>query len=210
MYSKLQYISQGETAKEQEYHISKVLDAGADWIQLRWKKGQEKELLNLALKIKERCAQYQATYIINDHIHLAKAIETDGVHLGLTDYSVGEARHILGPSMLIGGTANTINDVQQRITEKCDYIGLGPLRFTRTKEKLSPVLGFDGLQNIMEDLTRNAIEIPPIYAIGGITFEDVDALQQIGIYGVALSALLTKQPQFIQQFKDRLLCNNYK
>jgi thiamine-phosphate pyrophosphorylase len=203
-FSKIQYISQGDTAIEQETNINNALQAGADWIQLRWKQGTEEEVLSLALRIKKHCSQHGAILIINDYPHIAKTIDAAGVHLGLTDSSIPEARHVLGPNKIIGGTANNFSDVQQRVTENCDYIGLGPLRFTATKEKLSPILGLTGYQDILHDLKNGGTEYPPIFAIGGITLDDIIPLQDIGIYGIALSGLITLHPHYIQELKNKL------
>jgi len=201
MISRLHYISQGETALEQEQNIRKVLDNGADWIQLRWKNASETDLLQLSEKIKTICKSYQATFIINDHLQIAKTIDADGVHLGLSDESIANARAVLGSHKIIGGTANTLENVLQRIAEGCDYIGLGPYRFTTTKEKLSPILGLKGYQAILQSLNEKNIEFPPIIAIGGIEFNDIESIRHLGIYGVALSGLLTQNPSILPQIQ---------
>ncbi|RQO35138.1 thiamine phosphate synthase [Chryseobacterium sp. KBW03] len=202
---KLQYISQGNTIQEQELHIRKALDNGIKWVQVRWKNAPENELINLCEISKQLCFEYQSVCIINDHVQLAKKIDADGVHLGLNDSSVEEARLILGENKIIGGTANTLEDVLQRLNESCDYIGLGPLRFTATKEKLSPVLGFEGYQKIVDGLREKSIDIPKIFAIGSIALEDILPLQQIGIYGVSVSGLITKQPTIINELKKVMI-----
>ncbi|CAD0222134.1 thiamine phosphate synthase [Chryseobacterium sp. JV274] len=202
---KLQYISQGNTIQEQELHIRKALDNGIKWLQVRWKNAPENELINLCEISKQLCSEYQSVCIINDHVQLAKEIDADGVHLGLNDRSIEEARHTLGENKIIGGTANTLSDVIQRINESCDYIGLGPLRFTITKEKLSPVLGFEGYQEIVDGLKEKSIDIPKIFAIGSVTLEDILPLQEIGIYGVAVSGLITKQPTIINELKKVMI-----
>ncbi|WP_313001208.1 thiamine phosphate synthase [Chryseobacterium gleum] len=202
---KLQYISQGNTIQEQELHIRKALDNGIKWVQVRWKNAPENELINLCEISKQLCSEYQSVCIINDHVHLAKEIDADGVHVGLNDIAVEEARLILGENKIIGGTANTLSDVIQRINESCDYIGLGPLRFTTTKEKLSPVLGYEGYQKIIDGLREQSIDIPKIFAIGSVAFEDILPLQEIGIYGVAVSGLITKQPEIINELKKVMI-----
>jgi thiamine-phosphate pyrophosphorylase len=202
---KLQYISQGNTIQEQELHIRKALDNGIKWVQVRWKNAPENELISLCEISKQLCFEYQSVCIINDHVQLAKKIDADGVHLGLNDSSVEEARLILGENKIIGGTANTLEDVLQRLNESCDYIGLGPLRFTATKEKLSPVLGFEGYQKIVDGLREKSIDIPKIFAIGSVTLEDILPLQQIGIYGVSVSGLITKQPTIINELKKVMI-----
>lgn len=202
---KLQYISQGNTRQEQEQNIRKALDNGIKWVQIRWKNAPENELINLCEASKQLCSEYQSICIINDNVQLAKTIDVDGVHLGLSDGSTDEARLILGEHKIIGGTANTISDVLQRINESCDYIGLGPLRFTSTKEKLSPILGFEGYQEIIDQLQEKSMEIPKIFAIGGVNLEDIQLLQQIGIYGVAVSGQITNQPSIINEFKKAMI-----
>ncbi|KXH83708.1 thiamine-phosphate synthase [Chryseobacterium kwangjuense] len=205
MMEKLQYISQGLTKTEQEYNIRKALDHGIQWVQVRWKNADETEFFRLCEISKKLCSEYQALCIINDHVDIAKDIDADGVHLGLKDLSIDIARHILGQNKIIGGTANTISDVLQRMNEPCDYIGLGPLRFTATKEQLSPVLGFDGYRSIVKHLEDNSVAIPRIFAIGGVVLQDIELLQQIGIYGVAVSGEITGQPQVISEFKKAMI-----
>lgn len=202
---KLQYISQGNTRKEQEQNIRNALDNGIKWVQIRWKNAAEKELISLCEISKQLCSEYHSVCIINDHVQLAKAIEADGVHLGLNDGSIEEARFVLGEDKIIGGTANTISDVIQRMKESCDYIGLGPLRFTSTKEKLSPILGFEGYQEITDQLREKGMIIPKIFAIGGVSLEDIHPLQQIGIYGVSVSGQITNQPALINEFKKAMI-----
>ncbi|MFY7814904.1 MAG: thiamine phosphate synthase [Chryseobacterium taeanense] len=201
---KLQYISQGFTIEDQELNIRKALDNGVKWIQVRWKNAPESQFIRLCETSKELCSKYQAACIINDHVHVAKEIDAHGVHIGLQDMPVEAARFILGEDKLIGGTANTFQDVLQRMAESCDYIGLGPLRFTQTKEKLSPVLGFNGYQDIIQELKQISLEVPKIFAIGGVVLDDIELLQQIGIYGVAVSGQITGQPSIINKFKIAL------
>ncbi|MEI7485897.1 MAG: thiamine phosphate synthase [Chryseobacterium sp.] len=198
---KLQYISQGFTIEDQELNIRKALDNGVKWIQVRWKNAPEHEFIKLCEISKKLCSDNQTVCIINDHVQIAKEIDADGVHLGLKDVSIEIARHILGENKIIGGTANTISNVLQRMNEPCNYIGLGPLRFTSTKEQLSPILGFEGYEEIIEYLKQKSLEIPKIFAIGGLVLSDIELLQQIGIYGVAVSGQITNQPSIINEFK---------
>lgn len=201
---KLQYISQGFTKAEQELNIRKALDNGIKWIQVRWKNAPENEFIRLCENSKLLCSEYQSICIINDDVQIAKDIDANGVHLGLKDTSIDIARQILGKNKIIGGTANSISDVLQRMNESCDYIGLGPLRFTSTKEQLSPILGFEGYQKIIEELRSKSLEIPKIFAIGGVVLKDIELLQQIGIYGVAVSGQITNQPSITKEFKTVL------
>lgn len=111
----------------------------------------------------------------------------------MTDTSIKEARELLGEEKIIGGTANTYEDVVQRFHEKCNYVGLGPFKFTSTKEKLSPIVGLEGYKKIISTLKSEGIEIP-IFAIGGILEEDIEPILNTSIYGVAVSGLITNNP----------------
>lgn len=204
MYSKLQYISQGKTSKEHLLNIQSVLDAGCDWIQLRLKNVDILEYESTAKKAKEICDKYKATFIVNDNVLIAKNCDADGVHLGLNDMLVLEARKILGENKIIGGTANTYEDVLKRIDEKCNYIGLGPYKFTNTKSNLSPILGLNGYTAIISKLNSVQKQVP-IYAIGGIELQDIEQLFQTAIYGIVVSGLLTNtenRKEIIHQIKN--------
>ncbi|HPQ08480.1 MAG TPA: thiamine phosphate synthase [Bacteroidia bacterium] len=200
---RLQYISQGNTFDEQYQNIYSALDAGVKWIQLRWKNADLKVLFQIAENVSLLCGKYNSIFIINDYPEIAAKLNCNGVHLGLNDMSVHEARKILKPQQWIGGTANTLNDVLQRIEEKVTYIGLGPYRFTTTKEKLSPILGLEGYKNILSNIKTDI----PIYAIGGITEEDIMPLMETGIYGVAISSAITNakdKSKYIHQLNQLL------
>lgn len=209
MYHKLQYISQGKTIEEQLYNIHRVLDAGCDWVQMRFKNQTAKDTFALAEAVKFLCEEYLANFIVNDNLYLAQQVAADGVHLGLTDMNIAEARAILGNTKIIGGTANTFEDIESHIKNGCDYIGLGPFRFTPTKEKLSPILGLSGYFEIMQKLKTNRLKIP-VYAIGGITLKDINPLMETGIHGIAVSGMITESDQkkkLIQQLNEKLYAN---
>ncbi|MDN3596044.1 thiamine phosphate synthase [Zunongwangia endophytica] len=201
----LHYISQGENTKAHLENIERVLQAGGNWIQLRLKETSAKKVLETAIAAREMCSAYQAKLIINDHVEVAKTCNADGVHLGQEDIDVLEARRILGEDKIIGGTANTLQHCLDHLQNGVDYIGLGPLRFTSTKKKLSPVLGFSGYQDVLKRYSEHQKTVP-IIAIGGIVFNDIEKLQKIGLNGIAVSGLLThseKPDQEIQQILNR-------
>lgn len=120
---------------------------------------------------------------------MAKEIEADGVHLGKKDMPINLARQILGQGMIIGATANKFEDIIIAKQMGADYIGLGPFRFTRTKKELSPIIGIEGYMEIMKQVRQSEIKIP-VVAIGGISKEDVPALMNTGINGVAISGAI--------------------
>ncbi|WP_264552344.1 thiamine phosphate synthase [Flavobacterium sp. N2038] len=209
MYNKLQYISQGNTIEEQLYNIQQALDAGCDWVQMRFKDQSAKSTFALAEAVKFLCEEYLANFIVNDDLYLAQQIAADGVHLGLSDMKIDEARAILGNTKIIGGTANTFEDIENHVKNGCDYIGLGPFRFTSTKEKLSPILGLSGYFEILQKLKKNKIKVP-VFAIGGITLKDINPLMETGIYGIAVSGIITESDEkekLIQQLNEKLYAN---
>jgi len=209
MFSKLQYISQGNTIEQQLYNIHQTLDNGCDWIQMRFKNGNSHELFTLAEAVKILCDEYLATFIINDKVDLAIQINADGVHLGANDMKISDARNLLGNHKIIGGTANTFEDISQLAKENCDYIGLGPFKFTATKTNLSPILGLEKYQDILAKIQAQNIQIP-IYAIGGIEANDIGNLLDLGIHGIAVSKLLTNNPlqkELIIQLNEKLYVN---
>jgi len=196
---KIHYISQAPEKGSHLTAIEKVLRSGGKWIQLRVKEQEENIVLDLAIAAKKLCAQYGAKLIVNDYPWIALKSGADGVHLGLDDMPVPEARAILGKSKCIGGTANTFGDILRRAAEGVDYIGLGPYRFTNTKKNLSPVLGLEGYVSILEQIQKAGIHIPVI-AIGGIELEDIRPLLASGLHGIAVSGLLTRNNNLNEEF----------
>jgi len=189
MLHKLHYISQGITPNEHIKNIESVLNAGIKLVQLRLKNIPDEMYIDFGFKAKELCNKYDALLIINDNVNVAKLCNADAVHLGLNDMNVLEARELF-PNKIIGGTANTFEHIKQRCDEKVDYIGLGPFRFTSTKEKLSPILGIEGYQNSIQKMKNENLSTP-IYAIGGIELKDIESIINTGVYGIAVSGLLT-------------------
>ncbi|GAA3650519.1 thiamine phosphate synthase [Flavivirga jejuensis] len=200
MIPKLHYISQGNTGKEHLENIRKACTSGVELVQLRLKNLSEKKILKLAEEAREITAQFQTRLIINDHYKIAKKIKADGVHLGKSDTCPTIARKFLETWQIVGGTANTLEDCDILIEKKVDYIGLGPFRFTTTKDHLSPVLGTNGYLTILEALQTDI----PIIAIGGITIHDVPEILETGVYGIAASGEITKNFNKINPFKKLL------
>ncbi|GHA71221.1 thiamine phosphate synthase [Pontibacter akesuensis] len=190
MISTLHYITQ-ETDKQTHAQAAEAAcRAGADWVQLRVKNKPYEVWKALALQTKSICRHYGSTFILNDNPALAAEVGADGVHLGKLEMAPAEARKLLGPTKIIGGTANTFEDVKRLLEQGVDYVGLGPYRFTTTKDNLSPILGLQGYTAILEQCSAAGITIP-IVAIGGITAADVPLLLPTGIHGIAVSSAIT-------------------
>lgn len=205
------YISQGSTPQQHLDHIKKMVDAGADWVQLRLKKTSKKEVLQTALSANAYCEKKQVNLIINDDVEVAQTVNAAGVHLGKQDQDPILARKILGSKKIIGGTANTWEDCALLMDKKVDYIGLGPFRYTTTKKNLGPLLGIESYDTILERM-RQEFKTTPIVAIGGITLSDVAPLRSAGVCGIALSGYLHQQnklEQTIQNIKKTFKSPHY-
>lgn len=177
-----------------------ALAGGCRWIQLRMKDAQREEIIATATEILPLCREVGATFILDDHVELVELTGADGVHLGKNDMPIAEARQQLGCNKIIGGTANTFEDILAHAEAGADYIGCGPFRFTTTKKNLSPILGLEGYARIVEQMRQNNISLP-IVAIGGITFEDIPAILQTGVTGIALSGSVLRADDPIAEMR---------
>jgi len=202
MISKLQYITQEMEGFTHAQLAEEACMDGVDWIQLRVKNKSLAEWKKIALDTLAVCKKYNAKLIINDNVSLTKEIGAAGVHLGKLDMTTSEARKILGNKFIIGGTANTFEDIKMHAAAGVDYVGLGPFRFTTTKETLSPVLGIEGYTTILQRCSAEKINIP-IISIGGIVSNDISEILSTGVYGVAVAGAITfskNKIETIQQF----------
>lgn len=187
--SSLQFISHYNERYGYLDSIRLALQGGCRWVQLRMKEATDADFLEIGAQVRKLCDQYDATFIIDDHVELVKEIGADGVHLGKKDMPISEARKILGEDIIIGGTANTMEDVRMHYQASANYIGCGPFRFTTTKKGLAPILGLEGYRNITQMMKQESINLP-IVAIGGITAADIPSILQSGVTGIALSGTI--------------------
>lgn len=193
----LQYISHFTPQIGYAEGIRMALEGGCRWIQLRMKDAPAEEIIVCAEEVLPLCRRHGAKFLLDDHVELVRQLGADGVHLGKNDMPVDEARTILGPDIIIGGTANTIEDIIRLHKQGADYIGCGPFRFTTTKKNLSPILGLDGYKSIVLKMKELGIDLP-IVAIGGITVEDIPAVMGTGVSGIALSGAILGAPDPVE------------
>ena len=205
----LQFISHYSERYSYLDSIRLALAGGCKWIQLRMKDATDDEVRPIAVAAQQLCREAGATFIIDDRVALVRELHADGVHLGKNDMPIREARKILGPDFIIGGTANTFDDVKQHYESSADYIGCGPFRFTTTKQKLAPVLGLDGYRSIVSQMRSADINIP-IVAIGGITEDDIPAILATGITGIALSGTVLRAENPVQKMNEILNTINHE
>ena len=180
--------------------IRLALEGGCRWVQLRMKDASIQDILRIGKEVRRLCDSYQATFILDDHVELVREIGADGVHLGKIDMPVAEARKTLGNDCIIGGTANTFDDVKMHYEASANYIGCGPFRFTTTKQGLAPVLGLEGYRSIIAQMSAEGIDLPMV-AIGGITAEDIPAIMQTGVSGIALSGAVLRAADPVAEMK---------
>jgi thiamine-phosphate pyrophosphorylase len=162
-----------------------ALAAGLRVFQYRDKALSSRERYPVVLALAAAAREAGATFLINDDIDMALAVEADGVHLGQEDFPVATARKILGTKMIIGCSAHTIDQAKVAEADGADYLGVGPI-FPSSTKMARPPLGCGPLREICA-----AVRIP-VYAIGGITVECCQEVLAAGAKGVAVaSGLLT-------------------
>lgn len=169
--------------------VEEFLLAGGRLVQLRLKQGRLLEIGALARRIRGLVERYDGVLLIDDHVDLVIREGLAGVHLGLTDMPVPQARRCLGGEAVIGATVHGDDSLEGRGLDLADYFGVGPLRFTASKRKLSRLLGVEGVGELIGRLRGLGLE-QPVYVIGGISPEDVRDLLSVGAYGVAVSSAI--------------------
>jgi thiamine-phosphate pyrophosphorylase len=180
--------------------VALALEGGCRQIQLRMKDAPPREVEQTGVWAKALCEKYGAKLYIDDHVAVCKNIRAAGVHLGKTDMPPHKARQLLGSNFIIGGTANTFEDIRHLKSEGVDYIGLGPFRFTATKKNLSPIIGLSGYRQIIEQCRALGF-ILPVLAIGGITPDDISGILNTGVSGIALSSVILQAENPVRETK---------
>jgi thiamine-phosphate pyrophosphorylase len=164
--------------------VRKMLAGRARMIQLRDKEASSRELLDAARACLKRTRAAKAKLIINDRVDVTLTSDADGVHLGQTDLAVEEAREILGKEKIIGISTHSIEQFRAALGTSADYIAIGPIYPTKTKENHDPVVG---LELIME---AKSLADRPIVAIGGITPDRARDIIEAGADCVAVISAL--------------------
>lgn len=166
--------------------VSEAILGGAGIVQIREKKANMRDFLRTAETIREITRTHNVPLIINDRVDIALAIGADGVHLGQDDMPYEKARALLGPQAIIGLSVTNPDQARQADSWDLDYLGIGPIFFTRTKEDLKKPIGFEGLEKIA------AISRHRLIAIGGIKSDTAARAISCGASGVAVvSAIMS-------------------
>lgn len=211
----LQFVTNAPRAEAVIEQARGAIAGGCRWVQVRMKDTPAPRVAAVLQALIPLCREKGVTLIVDDHVDLAQMDGVAGVHLGQTDMPVAEARGILGPDKIIGLTVNTLEQAKALGDTPCDYLGIGPWRFTSTKKRLADILGEAGMKDIIDTLRAGGCNLP-IVVIGGVNAGDVDritALDATGNTGVAVSGAIAAAPNRIsatQEIIKKLKNNNIK
>ena len=178
------WLGPGETLDQA---VEAALKGGTTFVQLREKHLDEEAFLEEARQLRSLCEQYGVTFVVNDNVEIAMAVDADGVHVGQNDMEAGNVRAAIGPAKILGVSAQTVEQALLAQARGADYLGVGAVFATGSKDDADDV-SHDTLQEICE-----AVDIPVI-AIGGITRENVGRLAGRGLAGIAVISAIFAQP----------------
>jgi thiamine-phosphate pyrophosphorylase len=174
--------------------VTAALEAGVRLVQYRAKADapglgglaiSDQQRLAEARALRQLCASHGALFLVNDRIDIALAVEADGVHLGQGDLPPAVARQLLGPDRLIGRSTHALDQLQQAVSDGCDYLGVGPVEATPTKPGREPV----GLDYVRQAAAASPI---PFFAIGGLEASKVAAVRAAGAQRIAVVRAITE------------------
>lgn len=165
--------------------VARIKDSGADIIQLRDKESKKESIVRDAFLLRKLLSNSRALFIVNDYLDVAKIVGSDGLHLGQDDASLKTARKILGPDKIIGVSCHNLNQAIKAQEDGADYIGIGPIFPTSTKNPSTKPIGLDLIGELKGRLTI------PFFAIGGINEDNINKVLSAGAKKVAMcSAIL--------------------
>jgi len=198
---KLQFITHDLDKLSHVEQARIVCQAGGKWVQYRCLTKDDEALLDDINQIAEICDDWGATLIVTDHVHLNGKADIQGFHLEDMNANFLQLRAELGEAVTIGGSSNTVEGLLRLAKEGVDYAGFGPFAHTDTKPNNMPLLGVGGYEKAMLKLKEAEIELP-VMAVGGVTLDDVDALMQTGVFGIAVSAAINRADDMEASYLD--------
>ena len=168
--------------------VEDALKGGITLFQFREKgkgslEGEEK--LELAIKLQNICKKYNVPFIVNDDIELALEIDADGVHVGQDDLDVDEIRKLM-PNKIIGLSIGNEEELKQSKVEYVDYVGVGPVYVTQSKDDAGGAIGYEGLE-----LMRKLLPQMPLVAIGGIQTQHIKDVMKTNVDGVSIISAIS-------------------
>ena len=168
--------------------VEDALKGGITLFQFREKgegalEGSEK--VELAIKLQDLCKKYNVPFIVNDDIELALEIDADGVHVGQDDLGVDEIRKLM-PDKIIGLSIGNEEELKQSKVEYVDYVGVGPVYVTQSKDDAGGAIGYEGLE-----LMRRFLPQMPLVAIGGIQTQHIKDVMKTNVDGVSIISAIS-------------------
>ncbi len=190
--SRFHYLTQDLPGQTHTGQVLTACQAGANWVQYRCFTKDDAGLLADLNELAAICDDWGATLIVTDHYHLLDKADVQGVHMENMEADFAAIRTHIGPDKTLGASAHTLSQlVKLHQSGVVDYAGCGPYAHTDTKPNNFPLLGVEGYRLLMQQLRGQDIDLP-VLAVGGIRLEDVEALLQTGVYGLAVSAAVNK------------------
>ncbi len=174
--------------------LARMLAAGgATLVQLRDKRSDTRAMVETARAVKAALAPFHVPLLINDRVDVALAADADGAHVGQTDMAPADARRLLGPKAIIGLSINTVALAEAAPIELIDYVGIGGVYATTSKDQKKPPIGVEGLARIVDAFHRRDPRFPAC-AIAGITAANAAATIAAGADGVSVISALSRAP----------------
>lgn len=178
--------------------VEKLIEGGADFIQLREKYAAPNDFYDAAQTALEIARKHGVKIIINDRVDIALALKADGVHLGQDDLPPEAARKILGERAIIGFSTHNLEQASEACQMPIDYLAIGPVYATNTKENPDAVVGIEGVKKV-----RRFIGDFPLVAIGGITLENFGEVLEAGADSVAvISGLISDANKIAEKMRE--------
>ena len=187
---KLYFICGTTTCQGKDLYsvVEEALKGGITLFQFR-EKGKDalegKEKVELAIKLQNLCKKYNVPFIVNDDIELALEIAADGVHVGQDDLGVDEIRRLM-PDKIIGLSIGNEEELKQSKVEYVDYVGVGPVFVTQSKDAAGGAIGYEGLE-----LMRKLLPTMPLVAIGGIQTQHIKDIMKTNVEGVSIISAIS-------------------
>ena len=187
---KLYFICGTTTCQGKDLYsvVEEALKGGITLFQFR-EKGEGalegKDKVELAIRLQNLCKKYNVPFIVNDDIELALEIAADGVHVGQDDLGVDEIRKFM-PDKIIGLSIGNEEELKQSKVEYVDYVGVGPVFVTQSKDDAGGAIGYEGLE-----LMRKLLPTMPLVAIGGIQTEHIKDIMKTNVEGVSIISAIS-------------------
>ncbi|MBI4775864.1 MAG: thiamine phosphate synthase [Deltaproteobacteria bacterium] len=186
-----QDLSDGRTDLEV---LDGVLAGGARMIQLREKYWDKKDLYELAVEFRKKTLEHNVLLIINDHVDVALAVDADGVHLGQEDLPIPAARSI-APELILGASSHNLEEALRAQEEGADYVNIGPIFPTKTKDKITRFIGPDAVREISPHLHI------PFTTMGGINLDNIREVLEAGARRIAMVTGVTRAEDIAERVR---------